>query len=95
MRKYHTHNNCKLLDLMPRSKIAITIDETLVERLDGLVEQDAYPSRSRAIEEAVSEKLDRLDRTRLARECDRLDPDFEKSMADEGLAEDLEEWPEY
>ena len=39
--------------------------------------------------------LERLERTRLARECAKLDPLFEQQLADEGLAEDLEQWPEY
>ena len=80
---------------MPREKIAITIDEKTVARLDRLVRQGAYPNRSRAIEEAVQEKLERLDRRRLARECDKLDVAFEKKLAEEGMSEDLSEWPEY
>jgi len=47
------------------------------------------------IEEAVQEKVARLERTRLARECSRLDAAFEQKLADEGLTEDLAEWPEY
>jgi len=54
-----------------------------------------FPNRSRAIQEAVEEKLDRLERSRLARECGRLDPEFEKAMAEEGISEELGEWPEY
>jgi hypothetical protein len=54
-----------------------------------------FPSRSTAIQEAVEEKLDRLERSRLARECSKLDPEFEKAMAEEGMSEELSEWPEY
>jgi hypothetical protein len=54
-----------------------------------------FPNRSQAIESAVAEKLQRLDRGRLARECAKLDPDFEKALADEGLSDDVVEWPEY
>lgn len=80
---------------MSRSKIAITIDESTLERLDELVEQSMFPSRSQAIQEAVDEKLARLKRGRLARECSKLDPAFEKSLAEAGLSEDLAAWPEY
>ena len=80
---------------MGRSKIAITVDEITLGRVDRLVRAGIYPSRSRAIEEAVQEKLQRLDKTRLARECAKLDPDAEKAMADEGLARDVAQWPEY
>jgi metal-responsive CopG/Arc/MetJ family transcriptional regulator len=80
---------------MSKSKIAITLEETTLDRLDELVERSEYPSRSRAIEEAVEEKLARLERSRLARECAKLDPAFEKALAEEGLSEDVSQWPEY
>ena len=80
---------------MGREKIAITLDETTVARLDRLVRQGTYPNRSRAIEGAVEEKLERLDRRRLARECEKLDVDFEEKMAEEGMSGEKSEWPEY
>jgi metal-responsive CopG/Arc/MetJ family transcriptional regulator len=80
---------------MGAAKVAITIEEALLERIDRLVEQRKFPNRSRAIQEAVRDKLERMDQGRLARECAKLDRVFEQSMADEGLAEDLEEWPEF
>jgi metal-responsive CopG/Arc/MetJ family transcriptional regulator len=80
---------------MGKAKIAITLDERIVERIDKLVQMKVYPSRSRAIEEAVDEKLQRVDRSRLARESAKLDVQFEKALADEGLSEELGLWPEY
>ena len=80
---------------MRTAKIAITIDQQLLTRLDQLVKERRFPNRSRAVQEALRDKLDRLERTRLARECAKLDPDQEQQLADEGLAEDLEQWPEY
>ena len=80
---------------MATSKIAITLEEETLKRIDQLVKKRAFPSRSRAIQEAVKEKLEKMDRNRLARECEKLDPVFEKALAEEGLAEDLTEWPEY
>ncbi|HUT00440.1 MAG TPA: ribbon-helix-helix domain-containing protein [Candidatus Thermoplasmatota archaeon] len=80
---------------MPKTKIAITLDDGIVGRIDMLVLQRAYPNRSQAIEEAVREKLDRLGRFRLAREVSKLDPEFERSLAEEGLSQDQTEWPEY
>lgn len=80
---------------MPRSKIAITLDEKVLGRLDRLVSKDVFPNRSQAIQVAVEEKLERLERNRLARECAKLDPALEKALAEEGLSEDLSEWPEY
>lgn len=80
---------------MSTEKIAITIEDKTLTRLDSLVKSKAFPSRSRLIQEAIREKLERLDRSRLARECAKLDEQFERSLAEEGISEELSEWPEY
>jgi metal-responsive CopG/Arc/MetJ family transcriptional regulator len=80
---------------MAKSKIAISLDENTVERLDRLVKENLFPNRSQAIQAAVEEKLARLKRSRLARECAKLDPKVERALAEEGLSRDLSEWPEY
>ena len=80
---------------MARSKVAISLDESTLSRLDRLVRKQVFPNRSQAIEEAVAEKLARIEKSRLAQECAKLDPAFEKALAEEGLSEDLAEWPEY
>ena len=80
---------------MPKTKVAVTLDATLLDRIDELVAQQRFPNRSQAIEAAVAEKLDRLSHTRLARECAKLDPREEKALAEQGLAADLATWPEY
>lgn len=80
---------------MSVAKIAITMEEGLVEQVDRLVRERVYPNRSRAIQDAVADKLRRMDRGRLARECAKLDPNFEQALADEGISSDLTQWPEY
>ncbi len=80
---------------MGKSKVAISLDESTLNRLDKLVQKQVFPSRSQAIEEAVAEKLARLERSRLAQECAKLDPAFEKALAEEGLGRELDAWPEY
>ncbi len=80
---------------MAKTKVAITLDEKTLGRLDRLVRDRLFPSRSNAIQEAVEEKLERLERSRLARECAKLEPELEKAMAEEGMSEELSEWPEY
>lgn len=80
---------------MAKAKIAITMDATTVERVDRLVARKVFPSRSEAIQVAVQEKLARLDRTRLATECGKLDRSLERSLAEEGLGAEGDEWPEY
>lgn len=39
--------------------------------------------------ESVEEKLQRMERSRLAKECAKLDPAFEKAMAEEGMSEEI------
>jgi metal-responsive CopG/Arc/MetJ family transcriptional regulator len=80
---------------MSVSKVAITIDDTTLKQIDGLVKLRLFPNRSRAIQQAIAEKLMRLEKSRLARECAKLDPEFEQSLAEEGLSSELEEWPAY
>ena len=80
---------------MSSSKIAITLNTGMLAEVDALVKKRIFPNRSRAIQEAVKEKLDRLNHSLLAQECAKLDPEYEKALAEEGLKEDLSEWPEY
>jgi metal-responsive CopG/Arc/MetJ family transcriptional regulator len=80
---------------MSQTKVAITIEEGILARVDALVKRKVYTNRSRAIQEAVQEKLVRLERSRLAEECAKLNPAFEKAMADEDLSEELAAWPKY
>ena len=80
---------------MAASKIAITLDNNMVKQLDMLVKSNIFPNRSKAIQEAVAEKLTRMEKSRLAQECAKLDPDFEQSMSEEGFSAEIEEWPEY
>ncbi len=80
---------------MPAAKIAITIDSKLVKQIDRLVAKKVYPSRSKAIQDAVAEKIVKLDKYRLERECAKLNPEEEKALAEEGLSEEAVLWPEY
>ncbi len=80
---------------MPKTKIAVTVDAALLEQLDELIAQEHFPNRSQAVEAALAEKLARLRRTRLTRECAKLDPQEERAWAEEGLSAGLELWPEY
>jgi Arc/MetJ-type ribon-helix-helix transcriptional regulator len=89
-----TYGNTKR-HVMPKAKIAISLDKQTLERLDSLVRNKAFANRSRAIEAAVEEKLQRLDRVRLAQECSKLDPAYERELAEEGFSKELSQWPEY
>jgi metal-responsive CopG/Arc/MetJ family transcriptional regulator len=58
---------------MPADKIAITLDRELVKEIDRGVKSGLYRNRSRAIEEAVREKLERHRRSRLTVGAGKLD----------------------
>lgn len=80
---------------MSKEKIAITLDEHFVGELDRLIDEHVFQNRSQAIQEAVREKLLRMKHTRLAEESAKLEPSFERRISEEGLSEDVKQWPEY
>jgi metal-responsive CopG/Arc/MetJ family transcriptional regulator len=80
---------------MATTKVAVTIDSELLAQVDRLVVQQVFPNRSKAIQSALEDKVARLQRTRLARELANLDQAAEQAMAEEDLAQELGEWPEY
>jgi len=79
---------------MPADKIAITLDRELVKEIDRGVRAGLYRNRSRAIEEAVREKLDRQGRRRLSIEARKLDRTEEQALAEEGMRGEETTWPE-
>ena len=80
---------------MPKMRIAIAVDRALLDQLDELIAHQQFRSRSQAIGAALAEKLERSRRSRLALECENLDPEEEKQFAEEGLAGALNRWPAY
>jgi metal-responsive CopG/Arc/MetJ family transcriptional regulator len=80
---------------MPKTKVALTLDADLLGQVDALVAQQRFRNRSQAVEAALADKLRRLARTRLAREAAKLNPTEEKRLAEEGMADALDAWPEY
>jgi len=80
---------------MSVAKVTISIDQSLLNRIDRLVKVRVFPNRSQVIQEAVEEKIARLDRTRLARECAKLQAAEEQELADERIAGEAALWPEY
>jgi len=78
---------------MAARKVAITLDAAILGEVDRMVNQREYPSRSKAIESLVGQRLRERKRLRLAEECSKLDVSEERSLAEEGM--DAEVWPEY
>jgi metal-responsive CopG/Arc/MetJ family transcriptional regulator len=73
---------------MRTSKVAVSLEKGTLERLDQMVAERVFASRSGAIQQAVAEKLARMERTRLAEECAKLDKHAEQALAEEGMFEE-------
>jgi Arc/MetJ-type ribon-helix-helix transcriptional regulator len=80
---------------MASVKVAITLDRETLRQVDSLVTHRVFRNRSRAIQAALQEKLDRMQGSRLAAECAKLDRRLEQSLADQGLGTDAAAWPEF
>ncbi|MFQ5329308.1 MAG: CopG family transcriptional regulator [Thermodesulfobacteriota bacterium] len=80
---------------MTTAKVAISINQNLLKKLDLLVKGKVFTNRSQAIQVAVQEKIERMEHSRLARQCLKLEPHSEQAMAEEGFPRDMVEWPEY
>jgi metal-responsive CopG/Arc/MetJ family transcriptional regulator len=80
---------------MAVAKLAISLDSKMLKKLDGLVHRRIFPNRSKAIQEALEEKLRRIDKSRLATECNKLDPIEEREISEEGIVSEAKEWEKY
>lgn len=80
---------------MPAAKIAITLDKDLLREVDRGVRSGLFRNRSRAIEEAVREKLERQRKRRVLLESKKLNPKEERALAEEGMTGEESTWPAY
>ena len=67
---------------MAKTKITVTMDIGILKKLDGMVESKIFHNRNEVIQKAVDEKLSRMVKNRLARECAKLDAKFEQALAE-------------
>ena len=77
------------------TKIAISIDKKILDRVDNLVKKNFFSNRSKAFQAAVEEKILRMDKSRLARESAKLNRIEEQKLSEEGQKGDFHEWPDY
>ena len=77
------------------TKIAISIDIRVLNRIDKLVENRIFANRSRAIQTAIEEKISKLDKSRLSIESAKLNKAEEQQLSEESSQTDLTEWSEY
>ncbi|MBM3835251.1 MAG: CopG family transcriptional regulator [Verrucomicrobia bacterium] len=64
------------------AKVAVSIDQSLLRKVDALVKARVFESGRQMIRTALEEKIRRTDRRRLARECAKLAPRFERALAE-------------
>lgn len=76
---------------MPRSKIAISLDALLLERLDRLVKEEVFPNRSQAIQAAIEEKLARVEKGSWLASVPSSIPCSKKPYLKKGLAQIIHE----
>lgn len=80
---------------MPKMKVAVTVDADLLAQVDALVAAERFANRSQAVEAALAQAVAALSRTRLARECAKVNRREEQERAEEALPRISATWPEY
>ena len=75
---------------MAKTTIVIELEAALLNALDAQVLERRFSSRNEAIEAALREWIRRS--TRLAEQCAMLDPDEERTLAEEGLSPPSADW---
>ena len=80
---------------MSTAKIAVSLDPRLLAQLDRLVAAGVFPNRSNAIQQALQQKIERIEGSRLALESAKLDVSEEQAISELGLASEVGQWPGY
>lgn len=80
---------------MPTRKIAISLKESLLRKIDRWVSEGLYPNRSKVIQETLEEKMANWRRRRLIEETSKLNPKEERALAEEDISAGNEVWDEY
>ena len=79
---------------MSTAKVGVTLEKQTLREVDRWVKEGQFPSRSRAIQVALAQMVERRQRRRLIEELAKLDPKREQTFAGESLAGETP-WPEY
>lgn len=80
---------------MAKAKIAISLEEDLVKEIDRWVSEGQYPSRSKAVQETLKEKITNWRRKRLIEEVSKLNSKEEQAMTEEAIFPGNKIWDEY
>ena len=80
---------------MPKDKVAITVEKDILRELDLMVKEKNIPSRSKAIEEAISQLIENWRKNRLYEQLRNLDVEAEKAEAEASVDAVNEAWQKY
>lgn len=80
---------------MPKDKVAITVEKDILRELDLMVKEKNMPSRSKAIEEAISHLIENWRNNRLYEQLRNLDVEAEKAEAEASVDAVNEAWQKY
>ncbi len=80
---------------MPKEKIAVTIDAEILKELDLMVKEKDIASRSKAIEEAVAQRIECWRKRRLFEELRKLESEAEMKESESGFEAVNEAWQKY
>ncbi|MDP1574512.1 MAG: ribbon-helix-helix domain-containing protein [Coxiellaceae bacterium] len=80
---------------MSVAKIAISIDQLLLKKLDYWVKQEKFENRSQAIQLAIEASIVDLEQHALSCECEKLNRKEEQKIAEEGLSGDADAWEKF
>ncbi len=80
---------------MPKDKVAITVEKEILRELDLMVKEKNLPSRSKAIEEAISQLIENWRKKRLFEQLRKLDIEAEKAEAEASIDAVNEAWQKY
>ena len=81
--------------IMATIKVAITVDERLLVKIDALVSEKVFPNRSQAFQSAVQDKIESVQRSRYLAQLALLDPIEERELAEFGIQSEMIAWPQY
>jgi metal-responsive CopG/Arc/MetJ family transcriptional regulator len=68
--------------MVTTTKIAISIDIEILNRIDRLVKNKMFANRSKAIQTAIEGLISKLDKSRLAIESSKLDKAEEQQLSE-------------
>ena len=78
---------------MSTVKVTVTLDKRVLFKLDELVDENIFKSRSTAVQKAIKDEIKIVKRKQFIEACKKLNSAEEIATAEEGM--ELDTWPKY